>query len=152
MWYIKIELTGQNTVFSIIHMPFKPTYWYVGSSKLFCKKKLARLLPTGAVHYYSWPICCIWWWPSKAISVYHISTATMQLSQFMPQVSQFNETNEDFFFNVSWHHMKQNWLIDWNLSFQLICIVFWALQPAATLLKIQPVSSYTISPEPINTF
>ena len=42
--------------------------------------------------------CCIQWWPSRAISSYHISKATMQLSQFRPQVSQFNETNKDFSF------------------------------------------------------
>lgn len=27
MWYINIEFNAQNPALSIIHMPFKPTYW-----------------------------------------------------------------------------------------------------------------------------
>jgi hypothetical protein len=56
-------------------------------------KKLASHLSAGAICYYPWPICCIWSWSNRTITVCHISKATMQLSQFSPKVSQFNETN-----------------------------------------------------------
>ena len=120
----------------------------------FARNKLASHLPSGAIHYYSWPICYIWWWPSRAISIYHISKATMQLSQFRPKVSQFNETNKDFSFKCQWHHVKQNWLTDW----MKISVINWFAKYsehsklAAILLKVQPVFSNTIAPEPINIF
>lgn len=119
----------------------------------FARKKLASHLPTGAVHYYSWPVCYIRWWPSRAISIYHIPKATMQLSQFRPQVSQFNETNKSFSFKCQLASCEAK-LTDWLK----ISVINWFAKYsehaklAAILLKVQPVFSNTISPEPINIF
>ena len=113
MWYIKIEFNGQNTALLLTCLLNQLTDRLAAVS-YFARKKLASHLPSGAIHYYSWPICCIWWWPSRAISIYHTSKAIMQLSQFRPKVSQFNETNKDFSFKCQWHHVKQNWLTDWR--------------------------------------
>lgn len=93
------------------------TAW-LAAVNYFVRKNLASCLPTGAGHHYSQPICCLRSWLSRAITVYHIRTATMQLRQFRPEVSQFNETNKVLQKKkVFWHHMKQNWLTDWTSQF-----------------------------------